>query len=204
MKKICLSRLASKHVSLLLRLKFFNAVVAPAMLFNLYTMALTKVQLENIDVLQRKMLRSIVGRARVNGEDWSETMRLMNHSLNEVLEFFAIAPWTQQLAKHQFQFAAKVALEQSWSSMVGHWNFTSHCITDGLRRPKFSKMRANSSFHILWPLRPMLPPCRFGTVIAFHFDSGGRRAKRKTCNIFQSIEVNETCSPVSAKENDNR
>lgn len=106
-------------------MKFVNVVVAPAMLFNLYTMALTKVQLESIDVLKRQMLRSIVGRAPVNGEDWFETMRLMNHSPNVVLEFFAIAPWMQQPVEHQFQLAAKVALEQSWSSMVGHWNFTS-------------------------------------------------------------------------------
>ena len=53
--------LTNKHVSLKLRLKFFNAVVTPAMIFSLHTLALTKVQLENIDVLQRKMLRSIVG-----------------------------------------------------------------------------------------------------------------------------------------------
>ena len=53
--------LTNKHVSLKLRLKFFNAVVTPAMIFSLHTLALTKVQLESIDVLQRKMLRSIVG-----------------------------------------------------------------------------------------------------------------------------------------------
>ena len=43
------------------------------MLFSLHTLALTKVQLESINALQRKMLRSIVGWVRVNGEDWSET-----------------------------------------------------------------------------------------------------------------------------------
>ena len=116
--------LTNKHVSLKLRLKFFNAVVTPAMLFSLHTLALTKVQLESINVLQRKMLRSIVGWVRVNGEDWSETMRRMNHRLSVVLELFPIPPWTEQLAKRQFQFAAKVASEQSWSSVVGHWTCT--------------------------------------------------------------------------------
>ena len=71
--------LTNKHVSLKLRLKFFNAVVTPAMLFSFHTLALTKVQLENINVLQRKMLRSIVGWVRMNGEDRFETMRRMNH-----------------------------------------------------------------------------------------------------------------------------
>ena len=116
--------LTNKHVSLKLRLKFFNAVVTPAMVFSLHTLALTKVQLENINVLQRKMLQSIVGWVRVNGEDWSETMRRMNHRLSVALELFPLPPWTEQLAKRQFQFAAKVASEQSWSSVVGHWTCT--------------------------------------------------------------------------------
>ena len=113
--------LTNKHVSLKLRLKFFNAVVTPAMIFSLHTLALTKVQLESIDVLQRKMLRSIVGWVRLNGEDWSDTMRRMNHRLSVALELFPIPPWTEQLAKRQFLFAAKIASEQSWSSIAGHW-----------------------------------------------------------------------------------
>ena len=36
--------LTNKHVSLKLRLKLFNAVVTPAMLFSLHTFALTKLQ----------------------------------------------------------------------------------------------------------------------------------------------------------------
>jgi len=61
--------LTNKHVNLKLRLKFFNAVFTPAMLLSLHMLALTKVHLDSINVLQRKMLRSIVGWVRVNGED---------------------------------------------------------------------------------------------------------------------------------------
>ena len=113
--------LTNKHVSLKLRLKFFKAVFTPAMLLSLHTLALTNVHLDSINVLQRKMLRSIVGWVRVNGEDWSETMRWMNHRLSVALELFPFPPWTEQLAKRQFQFAAKIASEQSWSSTVGNW-----------------------------------------------------------------------------------
>ena len=49
----------------------------------------------------------------------------MNHRLSVALEFFPIPPWTEQLAKRQFQFGAEVASEQSWSSsVVGHWTCT--------------------------------------------------------------------------------
>ena len=94
------------------------------MLFSLQTLALTKVELESINVLQRKMLRSIVGWVRMRGEDWSETMRRMNHRISVALKFFLIPPWAGQLAKRQFQFAAKVAAEQSWVSKAGHWTIT--------------------------------------------------------------------------------
>jgi len=111
-------------VSLKLRLKFFNSVVTPAMSFSLHTLALTKVQLKSIKGKQRKMLRSIVGWDRLNGGDWSDTMRRINHRLSVALELFPIPPWTEQLAKRQFLFAAKMTSEQSWSSIVGHWTCT--------------------------------------------------------------------------------
>ena len=40
-------------------------------------------------------------------------------------------------------------------------------------------MRGNSLFHILWTFRPSLSPCPYGiVVVVFHFDSGGRKAKK--------------------------
>ena len=53
--------LLNKHVSLVLRLKLFDAVVSPAMLFGLATLPLTKGCLQKLGVVQRRMLRSIVG-----------------------------------------------------------------------------------------------------------------------------------------------
>ena len=171
------------------------------MLFSLHTLALTNVQWESINVLQRKMLRLIVGWVRMNGEDWSETMRRMNHRISVALELFPIPPWTEQLAKRQFQFAAKVAAEQSWVSNTGHWTITdrwhsnfdimpsrktlhniiSHCIMNSLRRLNchHGTMLGSTSFHILWIFRSIFSPCPYGiVVVVFHFDSGGRRAKK--------------------------
>ena len=51
-------------------------------------------------------------------------MRRMNHRIGVALELFPIPPWAEQLAKRQFQFAAKVAAEQSWVSKAGHWTIT--------------------------------------------------------------------------------
>ena len=48
----------------------------------------------------------------------------MYHRISVALKFFLIPPWAEQLAKRQFQFAAKVAAGQSWVSKAGHWTIT--------------------------------------------------------------------------------
>ena len=53
--------LLNKHVPLVLRLKLFDAMVSPAMLFGLATLPLTKGCLQKLGVVQKRMLRSIVG-----------------------------------------------------------------------------------------------------------------------------------------------
>ena len=71
--------LTNRHVSIKGRLQLFNAVITPTILFGLGSLPPTKRQLEDIDVLQRKMLRSIVGGYRVEGEAWSD--RMLGHCL---------------------------------------------------------------------------------------------------------------------------
>ena len=53
--------LAEKHVPLKNRLKLFQAVVTPVVVYGLSTMPLTDKQFTDLDVVQHRMLRSIVG-----------------------------------------------------------------------------------------------------------------------------------------------
>lgn len=66
----------NKHVSVKLRLKFFNAVLTPPMLVSLSTFALTKIELEINSALQREVFPSIVRNVQLNGTDGSDTMQL--------------------------------------------------------------------------------------------------------------------------------
>ena len=73
-----------------------------------------------------KMLRSIVGWVRVNGEDWSETMRRMSHRLSVALELFPIPPWTEQLAKRQFSIRCQdsigaILVINCWTLDLHNW-----------------------------------------------------------------------------------
>ena len=53
--------LLNRHVSLKLRLKFFDSIISPAILFGLATAPLSAAQLFQLDIVRRRMLRSIVG-----------------------------------------------------------------------------------------------------------------------------------------------
>ena len=74
--------LTNKHVSIKLRLKLFDAVVTPTILYGLHTLPLTHFQLQKLDALQRRMLRSIVGWVRAEGEPWRMTMHRMKLRVN--------------------------------------------------------------------------------------------------------------------------
>ena len=69
--------LVNQHVSIKLRMKFFDAVATPTILFGLHTLALTGVQLSKLDSIQRRMLRLMVGRIRIQDESWQDTMSRM-------------------------------------------------------------------------------------------------------------------------------
>ena len=68
--------LLNKHVRL--RLKLFHATAFPTAMFGLASLPLTQGLLHKLDVVQRRMLRSIVGWVRVPDEPWEITMRRMN------------------------------------------------------------------------------------------------------------------------------
>ena len=90
--------LLNKHVSLVLRLKLFDAVVSPAMLFGLATLPLTKGCLQKLGVVQRRMLRSIVGWVRIPDDlSWRDIMVQMNHKLAIAKILFPMEGWEDRL-----------------------------------------------------------------------------------------------------------
>ena len=69
-----------------LRMRLFEAVISPTVLYSLDTIALSEYLFNRIDITQRKMLRSIIGwRFRVN-ETWEER----GHHMKEKLEILYV------------------------------------------------------------------------------------------------------------------
>ena len=70
--------IVNKHVSLKLRLKLLDSVGSQTAIFGLAVLPLTKIQILKLDVVQQKMLRSIVGMVRTDNETMAR-----HHAKNE-------------------------------------------------------------------------------------------------------------------------
>ena len=70
--------LLNRHVSLRLCLKLFDSVIIPTILFGLLTCPLTSNQLQKLEVVRNRMLRSIVGWAPLVGNDWHALLQKIN------------------------------------------------------------------------------------------------------------------------------
>ena len=113
--------LVNKNVSIKLRMKFFDAVVTPTILFGLHTSALAGVQLSKLDSIQRRMLRSMVGWIRIQDESWHDTMSRMKSRVAKALHQHPIEAWTRRLARCQHSFAVRVAQTTGWVTRVVTW-----------------------------------------------------------------------------------
>ena len=87
-----------------LRLKYFDACVGPTILFGMAAFPMTRGQIEDMDGLQRQMLRRIVGWRRIDGEEWKETMKRMNLQLSRGLDLHYGQPWSIAFASNQWRY----------------------------------------------------------------------------------------------------
>ena len=101
----------NRHVSLTKRLKFFDMCVSPCILFALVSFPLTRGQIEALDVLQRKMLRLIIGWRRIDGEAWEETMRRMRDRLDYARQLYHWQTWSYRFFRDRWRFAVHLTVD---------------------------------------------------------------------------------------------
>ena len=100
--------LGNRKVSIKLRLKLFDVIVSPALLFGLFILPLCQSHLEKIDVVQRKMLRKIVGWVRLRTDNWEITMRRMSLRLKTALDHYPITSWSEKRLKAQWKYVVRL------------------------------------------------------------------------------------------------
>ena len=108
--------------ALRLRLKLFDSVIAPTIVFGLMTCPLTSNQLRKLEAVRNRMLRSIVGWAPLVDNDWHALMHKMIKKLENAQQIFNVRPWNERLLVGRFRFAAKIASAvNSWASITSEW-----------------------------------------------------------------------------------
>ena len=111
--------LLNRHVSLRLRLKVFDSVITPTIVFGRMTCPLTSNQFQKLEVVRNRMLRSIVGSAPVVDNDWHALVQKMNKKLENALQISNVRPWTERLLVGRFRFLTSAV--NSWGSITGEW-----------------------------------------------------------------------------------
>ena len=115
--------LMNSQVSIRLRLRLFDACVSPAVLFATSVPPLGRKDLEAAIIVQRKMLRLIVGWQRISKENWADTMRRMNARVAATLVQFPIKTWTETIFRHRWRYAAHMVLntKMTWPRLLAKW-----------------------------------------------------------------------------------
>ena len=115
--------LQNKNVSDKLRLKLFDAVVSPTLLYGLATVPVGEAHLRKVDVLQRKMVRNIAGWVRKPDEPWEDTMRRMKQRVENASVLYSIRPWSETLLTRKQILLTGVALkpESHWNRLAMMW-----------------------------------------------------------------------------------
>lgn len=121
----------NSHVGLKKRLKFSDACVTPVIIFALVVPPMTKQKLQKLDIIQRKMLRRIVGGRRVDGETWCETSIRMNNHLQHAQQQYNCRKWSSAYAQRQWDCVLHVLKvdSNSWARIVAKY-------TSAKKRPR--------------------------------------------------------------------
>lgn len=120
--------LTNRKVSIQLRLKLFDTVVSPTILYGLATLPLSASLLEDLEIVQREMLRKIVGWVRIGDESWETTMSRMKDRVHRALLQRPVIPWTTRIGKALWKLIVRIkeAPSESWISQSSKW-FPNEC-----------------------------------------------------------------------------
>ena len=93
------STLLNKNVSIKLRLKLFDTVVKPSVLFGLHVLPISTSNMDKLRICQNKMLRKIVGWVHHPGNEWETVMRIMKTKVSNAMQQYYVRPWDECIKK---------------------------------------------------------------------------------------------------------
>ena len=91
------------HIPIKLRLKLFDAAITATVLYSLETCPLTEGLLQRLDVVQRKMLRRIIGWISASDESWEERGHRMKIRFERCMGKCPVSEWSHVVQERKFK-----------------------------------------------------------------------------------------------------
>ena len=114
--------LTNHHVGIRLRLRLFDAVVSPTVLYGLETAPLTSALLTRLDTTQRCMLRRMLGWVCFDEDTYEERGRRMKLRLQRALALHPVKEWSAQWAQRKQKLKDNMTLAPPWTRASYEWS----------------------------------------------------------------------------------
>ena len=111
-----------KHIPIKLRLKLFDAAISSTVLYALETCPLTRNLEHRLDVVQRIMLRRLVGWISTSGDTWDVIGHKMKHRLENCLRMHPIANWSAQVRTRKKKLLDNMSELPHWTMSSFEWD----------------------------------------------------------------------------------
>ena len=95
--------LTNKYVNIKLRIRLFDSVVTPSVLYGLTTSPLTQEDFKRFGVAQQRRLHKIVGWAKLDDEGWDSVYRRLRERLRRQMGQYPVHDWADAGATLQTQ-----------------------------------------------------------------------------------------------------
>ena len=128
------SILTNKQISIKLRLRLFDAVVTPTVLYALDTTPLTSAYLHKLDGTQRCMLRRMVGWICYETDSWEERGHRMKARMDNALKQHPIEQWSVRWASRKQQLEDLMPSAPFWTRTAYQWDLRA-CSTNNHNFP---------------------------------------------------------------------
>ena len=105
--------LTSKHITVKLRFKLFEAVVAPTVCYGLATSPLSSKHLAQLDVVRNKMIRKMVGWPHLDEAAWHEIGHCVKHKVEIALSHQPLSIWSERVLTERSKIMNKILLSDN-------------------------------------------------------------------------------------------
>ena len=122
--------LTDRHVSLATRLRYFDTVITPVVCFAAGHRAIFKHDLNKVDVVFRKLLRSVVGPPAATdwSRPWHEILHDWNARVAQFVQQYSVKCWSVRCVEMHWnlaQYAANLPPDR-WLSRILMWTCRGH------------------------------------------------------------------------------